>query len=162
MDNILERLQEDMELRGLSKETKKHYLDHAKRFLLWTGKPAEEMDEQNIRQFLKYLIERKLSVSSVNIHNSALRFLYAVTLNRNLNYRQIPRLKQIRRLPGILTKEELGRIFDTCTNLKHRAILMTIYGAGLRLSEISKLKVVPATEPTADFHRLDSPHAGRT
>jgi integrase/recombinase XerD len=142
MDNILERLQEDLELRGLAKETKKHYFDHAKRFLLWAGKPAEELDEQNIRQFLKYLItERQLSVSSVNIHNSALRFLYAVTLNRNLNYRQIPRLKQIRHLPGILTKEEIGRVFDVCKNLKHRAILMTIYGSGLRLSEISHLKV---------------------
>lgn len=142
MDNILERLQEDIELRGLSKETKKHYLDHAKRFLRWAGKPAEEMDEQNIRQFLKYLInERHLSVSSVNIYNSALRFLYAVTLNRNLNYRQIPRLKQIRHLPGILNKDEIGRIFEVCKNLKHRAILMTIYGSGLRLSEISNLKV---------------------
>jgi len=142
MVNILERMQEDISLRGLSKNTEKEYLNRVKAFLSWTGKPAEDMDEQDIRQFLKYLInERHLSVSSVNIHNSALRFLYAVTLNRNLNYRQIPRLKQIRRLPGILTKEEIGRIFDTCTNLKHRAILMTIYGAGLRLSEISKLKV---------------------
>jgi len=135
-------MQEDISLRGLSKNTEKEYLNRVKAFLSWAGKPAEDMDEQDIRQFLKYLInERHLSVSSVNIHNSALRFLYAVTLNRNLNYRQIPRLKQIRRLPGILTKEEIGRIFDTCTNLKHRAILMTIYGAGLRLSEISKLKV---------------------
>lgn len=59
MNNILEHMQEDMELRGLSKETKKHYIDHSKKFLLWAGKPAEEMDEQNIRQFLKYLINER-------------------------------------------------------------------------------------------------------
>lgn len=142
MVNILERMQEDISLRGLSKSTEGEYHNRVKAFLSWAGKPAEDMDEQDIRKFLKYLItERHLSVSSVNIHNCALRFLYGVTLNRNLNYRQIPRLKQIRRLPGILTKEEIGRIFETCKNLKHRAILMTIYGSGLRLSEISNLKV---------------------
>jgi site-specific recombinase XerD len=142
MNNIIERLREDIRLRGLSKNTEEEYINRVNVFLRWAGKPAEDMDEQDIRQFLKYLInERQLSVSSVNIHNSALRFLYAVTLNRNLNYRQIPRLKQIRRLPGILTKEEIGNIFEACDNLKHRAILMTIYGSGLRLSEIAKLKV---------------------
>jgi integrase/recombinase XerD len=142
MNNILERMQEDIRLRGLSSSTETEYLDRVNAFLHWAGKTAEDMDEQDIRQFLKYLInERQLSASSVNIHNSALRFLYAVTLNRNLNYRQIPRLKQIRRLPDILTKEEIGCIFEACDNLKHRAILMTIYGSGLRLSEIAKLKV---------------------
>jgi integrase/recombinase XerD len=142
MDNIFKRLSEDIRLRGLSKSTEKEYLKYAQIFLRWAQKPAEEMDEEHIRQFLNYLInERQLSASAINAHNSALRFLYAVTLNRNLNYRQIPRLKQIRRLPGILTKEEVGRIFEVCSNLKHRAILMTIYGSGLRLSEISKLKI---------------------
>jgi integrase/recombinase XerD len=141
MDNIMERLREDIRLRGLSKSTEEEYLNRVNAFLLWAGRPAEEMDEQDIREFLKYLIEKQLSVSSVNTHNSALRFLYAVTLNRNLNYRQIPRQKQIRHLPGILTKEEVGCIFKACDNLKHRAILMTVYGSGLRLSEVAKLKV---------------------
>lgn len=61
MDNILERLQEDIRLRGLSKNTEEEYIDRASMFLRWAGKPAEEMDEQHIRQFLKYLIyERQL------------------------------------------------------------------------------------------------------
>lgn len=142
MDNILDRLQEDIRLRGLAKSTETEYHNRVNAFLQWAGKPAEDMDEQHIRQFLKHLItERQLSTSSINLHNSALRFLYAVTLNRNLNYRQIPRLKQVRHMPGILTKDEIGCIFEACDNLKHRAILMTIYGSGLRLSEIAKLKV---------------------
>ena len=142
MDNIIERLREDILLRGLSKSTEEEYINRVNVFLDWAGKPAEDMDEQDIRKFLKHLIdERQLSVSSINVYNSALRFLYAITLNRNLNYRQIPRLRQVRRLPGILTREEISRIFEACINLKHRAILMTIYGAGLRLSEIVKLKV---------------------
>ena len=50
-------------------------------------------------------------------------------------------MKEVRHLQGILTKEEIGNIFETCDNLKHRAILMTIYGSGLRLSEVANLKV---------------------
>ena len=95
-------------LRGLAAGTQHDYLMHARLFLDWAKQPAEAMDEENIRAYLNYLIsDKKLAVSTVNTYNAALRFLYAVTLNRNLNYRQIPRLKQIRSLPEILTNQSL-------------------------------------------------------
>jgi len=133
---------EDLKLRGLAAGTQTDYLMHARLFLDWANRPAETMDEENIRQYLNYLIsDKKLCVSTVNTYNAALRFLFAVTMNRTLNYRQIPRLKQTRSLPEILTKTEVAQIFDCANSLRNKAILMTIYGAGLRISEVCNLKV---------------------
>lgn len=139
---ILARMEEDILLRGLAQGTREDYLMHAGLFLRYAQRPVEELDEQDIRQYLTYLIaEKKLTVSTVNTYNAALRFLFGVTLNRNLNYRQIPRLRQVRSLPGILTKDELRRVFDNASTLRNKAMLMTLYGGGLRLSEVCKLRV---------------------
>jgi len=133
---------EDLKLRGLAAGTQIDYLMHARLFLDWTNLPAETMDEENIRQYLNYLIsDKKLCVATVNTYNAALRFLFAVTMNRTLNYRQIPRLKQTRSLPEILTKTEVAQILESANSLRNKAILMTIYGAGLRISEVCNLKV---------------------
>jgi len=67
--------------------------------------------------------------------------LYGVTLNVNLNTRQIPRHRKPRKLPDILTQEEIQALFNACDNLRDKCILMTLYGAGLRLSEVASLKV---------------------
>ena len=141
-EQVLSRMTEDLKLRGLATGTQRDYLMHARLFLEWANQPAEAMDEENIRQYLNYLIsEKKLCVSTINTYNAAIRFLYAVTLNRNLNYRQIPRLKQTRSLPEILTKHELIRVFEKVSTLRNKAALMTIYGAGLRVSEVCNLQV---------------------
>lgn len=141
-EEILARMEEDILLRGLAQSAREDYLMHAGLFLRHVKRPAQELDEQDIRQYLTYLItEKKLAVSTVNTYNAALRFLFGVTLNRNLNYRQIPRQKQVRSLPGILTKDELRRIFENASTLQNKAMLMTLYGGGLRLSEVCKLRV---------------------
>lgn len=139
---IIEKLARDIELRGLSKSTEKEYCQRVKLFQEHFKKPATEIIEQEIREYLHYLRnDRKLSVSAVNMCNCALRFLYDVTLEQNLNYKRVPRLKQPYLLPNILTKDEIQAIFNAADNLKHKCILMTIYGSGLRLSEITSLKI---------------------
>ena len=141
-EQVMERMAEDLRLRGLASGTQEDYLMHAGLFLAWAGHPAEEMDEENIRAYLNYLIsEKKLAVSTVNTYNAALRFLFAVTLNRNLNYRQIPRLKEVRRIPEVLTQKEILLLFDNTGSLRNKALLMTIYGAGLRLSDVCGLQI---------------------
>jgi len=141
-EQILDRMAEDLMLRGLATRTQQTYLTCSRLFLNWGGCPAETMDEENIRAYLNHLITKKeLSASTVNIYSSALRFLFAITLGRNLNYRKIPRLKQGRKLPEILTRSEIVRIFNHASTLRNKAVLMTVYGAGLRLSEVCKLKV---------------------
>jgi integrase/recombinase XerD len=139
---VIEKLARDIELRGLSKSTVKEYCQRVKFFQDHFKKPATEIVEQEIRDYLHYLRnDRNLSVSLVNMCNCALRFLYDVTLEQNLNYKRVPRLKQPYLLPNILTKDEVQSIFNAADNLKHKCILMTIYGSGLRLSEITSLKL---------------------
>ena len=67
--------------------------------------------------------------------------MYGVTLDINLNIKQIPRHRKQRKFPDILTQEEIRTLFNACDNLRDKCILMTIYGAGLRLSEVASLKV---------------------
>jgi site-specific recombinase XerD len=133
---------EDLKLRGLAVRTQEAYLDDARIFLRWAGCPAVSMNEENIRAFISELISvKKLSASTINVYNAALRFLFAVTLDRNLNYRQIPNMKQIRGIPEILTKDELSEVFENAYSLQSKAILMTLYGTGVRLSEACSLRV---------------------
>jgi integrase/recombinase XerD len=141
-EQVLEKLQFDVELRGLSKHTQAEYYTKVKIFQDHFNKPATELDEKDIRKFLHYLsTEKGLTSGSVNSYNSGLRFLYGVTLNATLNYKQIPRHRRQRKFPEILTKSEIQSLFDACDNLRDKCILMTLYGAGLRLSEVASLKV---------------------
>lgn len=141
-EQVLEKLKFDVELRGLSKNTKDEYFTKVKIFQNHFDKPATELGEKDIREFLHYLsTEKGLTSGSVNSYNSGLRFLYGVTLNVNLNCKQIPRHRKKRNFPDILTQEEIQSIFAACDNLRDKSILMTIYGAGLRLSEVACLKV---------------------
>lgn len=141
-EQVLEKLKFDVELRGLSKNTQDEYYTKCKIFQNYFDKPATELNEKDIREFLHFLTtEKKLASGSVNSYNSGLRFLYGVTLNTNLNCKQIPRHRRHRKFPNILTQEEIQILFNACDNLRDKCILMTIYGGGLRLSEVSCLKV---------------------
>ena len=141
-EEVLDRLKFDVELRGFSKHTQAEYYTKVKLFQDHFDKPATELCVEDVRQFLHYLTTvKKLAPESVNTYNSGLRFLYGVTLNVNLNHRQIPRHRKPRKLPDILTQEEIQSLFNVCDNLRDKCILMTLYGAGLRLSEVASLKV---------------------
>lgn len=142
MENVIQKLLLDMQLRGMSPSTQQSYSTCVKIFQSFHGKPVEELGEDEVREFLQYLLkEKKLSTGTVNIYNSALKFLYEVTLQRDWNIKNIPRLKHSRRLPAILSHMEVQSLFDATENLKHKCILMTVYSSGLRVSEVTKLKV---------------------
>lgn len=141
-EQVLEKLKFDVELRGLSKNTQDEYLTKAKMFQDYFDRPATELGVEDVRQFLHHLSTvKKLAPESVNSYNSGLRFLFGVTLDANLNLRQIPRHRKPRKLPDILIQEEVQALFNACENLRDKCILMTLYGAGLRLSEVASLKV---------------------
>lgn len=141
-EEVLAKLKFDVELRGLSKNTQDEYYSRVKNYQNYFDKPATELSVEDIRQFLHYLTtEKKLVSASVNTYNSALRFLYGVSLNITLNIKQIPRHRKQRKFPDILTQEEIQILFNACDNLRDKCILMTIYGAGLRISEVASLKV---------------------
>lgn len=141
-EEILNKMRIDLQLRGRSIDTVEDYVIHARLFQDYFNKPADQMREMEIREYLHYLLTEKKNVpSTVNSYNSALRFLYGETLDIVLNLKKIPRAKQTRRIPELPTKEEISYLFYLTTNLKYRAIFMTIYGSGLRVSEASNLKV---------------------
>jgi len=141
-EQILLRMKEDILLRGLSKNTLESYTTNARIFLEYCNRPTEQLNEHDIRNFLWYLInDKKSSPGTVNSYSAAIRFLFAVTFNRTLNYLQIPRQKKRKTFPEILTREEVFAIIESCKNIKHKAMLTVVYSSGLRVSEAAALKI---------------------
>jgi site-specific recombinase XerD len=139
---LLRRMETDMRMRGMSEHTQRAYVRYAGKFLRRCGKPAEELNEIDARAFLIELLrEGRVCAGTVNSHNAAIRFFFAVTLNRTMNYLQLPRFKKRKTLPEIPTREEVSRLINECANVKHRAFFLLAYGAGLRVSEIAALRV---------------------
>ncbi|MCL6588972.1 MAG: site-specific integrase [Firmicutes bacterium] len=142
MSEYLEIMKQCMDLRGFSPHTKKAYLKEIRFFLAHHHQPVEFLTEKNIREYLYYLISSQdASNSKVDIAYSAIKFFFEFCLQQHLNFRYIPRSKKEKRLPCLLSRNEIKRIFDVTSNLKHKAILMTIYGAGLRVSEATHLQI---------------------
>ena len=139
----IQKMWKDICLRGLSESTFRNYTQNVKKFFEFCNhRPIEQLDEKDVRRFLEYLIvEKKLKPRSVNQHSSALRFFFAVGLNRTMNYSQIPIMKIPKTLPDVLTREEVSKIITVCENQKHKALLLLAYGSGLRTSEIESLRV---------------------
>lgn len=131
-----------MRLRGLSVHTRDSYRIHVTKFLEFTNRAVEELDETDVRKFLIHLIrENKVQTVTINSYSASIRFFFAVTLNRTMNYLQIPRFKTPKKLPEILSREEIGRLINGCPNVKHKAFFQIAYGSGLRISEIAALRV---------------------
>jgi len=142
MLKLLETMKVDLELKGYSLNTVEAYLRYFKQFLEFYQKPIEQLHTDEIRNYLYYLIViKKCSHSYVNVNHSALKFLYKNTLNQQWNVDKIPRMKKEKKLPVILSKAEVRNIFKVTSNLKHKAILTTIYSAGLRISEVRNLTI---------------------
>jgi site-specific recombinase XerD len=138
----LQKMLEDIRLRGLAESTFNIYARNVKRFLTFCNRSIEDLDENDVRQFLNYLIdEKKLAPRTVNQHGAAIRFFFAVGLNRTMNYLQIPLMKIPKTLPDVLTREEVSDLINACLNEKHRAIFLLAYGSGLRTGEIQALRV---------------------
>ena len=142
-EQILEKMKYDLESRGRSPTTVKEYTEKVRLFQDYYGKAADQMGETEILGYQHYLLnEKKLKPNSANTYNSALRFVFGVTLDMPINLNRIPHAKYIRSLPLLPTKEELGFLFYLAgNNLRNKAMFMTIYGAGLRVSEVINLKV---------------------
>lgn len=140
---ILDKLSTDIRLRGMSKDTEIEYVTKAKVFMRHFNKPADEMGEKEFRAFLEYLDrEKKLTPASINTYNSGLRFLFEVTLELDLNYKRLPRKKDPIKLPTAFTRQEIIWFLEAIDDsTKYKAIFSLIYGCGLRLSEITKLRI---------------------
>jgi site-specific recombinase XerD len=142
MQEILQKMQVSMELKGFAKSTKKTYSAHVKRFAEFCDKPLVECDYDDVRNYLYDAIHnRKLSGMFVDSCYSAITFLFKYVFNWKWDMQEVPRLKRKVFLPEILTREEVFAIINSAPNLKHKAVLATAYSAGLRVSEIAHIKI---------------------
>lgn len=143
MTPLRQRMLEDMAIRNLAENTRAAYVQQVVAFARYFHRPPEVLGPEEIRAYQVYLTEtRMLTPSSVSVATGALRFLYKVTLKRPWSVDEIPMPKRPFRLPVILSREEVMHFLDSVGNFKHRAILMSAYAAGLRVSEATHLKVI--------------------
>jgi site-specific recombinase XerD len=142
MATLKEQMLRDLQLRGLSLRTQEAYLQKVRDFARYFKKSPADVTEEEIKVYLQYLLkERRVSESTYRQVYGALKFLYQTTLKRAVTFEKIPSLKSRRKLPVVLDRTEVEALFTVTQNLKHKAILMLIYSAGLRLSEAAHLKI---------------------
>ena len=142
MTPLRKRMFDELQLRNYADNTIERYLDAVQKFAEFFGKSPQRLGPEQVRKFLLHLVQqRKLAPSTVEIHRAALKFLYVKTLHRAWFDESIPRARKRQRLPAILSAEEVTRILDHTTNIKHWVMIATFYATGLRCNELRNLKI---------------------
>ncbi|AOT70564.1 tyrosine-type recombinase/integrase [Geosporobacter ferrireducens] len=133
------------ELKGTPDSSKESYLRRMNTFIKFIQDrqiSMEDITTSDIQQYILFLKkERCLCAGTINNYISAIKFFYTYVLGREWDALKIPRMKRPHEFPVIPPKEDVLAILEATTNLKHKAILMLIYGSGLRVSEVAKLKI---------------------
>ena len=151
MTPLRQRMLEDLQIRNYSPTTIRLYLHSVAEFARHFGKPPDQLGAEHIRRYQLFLIKDKQVSQSTYIQLvCALRFLYTHTLARAINTHtlaraitldRIPFPRRERKLPRILSREQVKALLEAPRTLRHRALLATLHGAGLRVSEVTQLKV---------------------
>lgn len=143
MKELLELMERELEIRGFSPNTNRSYLSTVRDFLKhYEGFGIDEITLEQIHLYQLHLIRvRKVSASTYNLRVCALRFFYNSALKKDWLIRDIPYRKIGRKLPVVLSPQEVSRLLDAVSNLKHRALLTAMYAGGLRVGEATRLKV---------------------
>ena len=142
MTHLRKKMLEELQRRNYSEGTTRAYLHAVEQFAVHFGKSPDRLGPDDLRSYQAYLlVERKLAVGSVVARVAALRFFFVRTLKRREFREELPYPKSHRRLPTVLSLEEVARLIDAAGNLQQRALLMTLYGTGMRRTEVSMLKV---------------------
>ena len=147
------RMLEDMTVRGLRDEMQRDYLRVVSSFAVFLGRAPDSATAEDIRCFQVHQSESGVQLPTINCSVSALRFLFGVTLDRSDLSRRLILVRQPRKLPDVLSVEEVGRLLEAAAGPKHKAALGTAYGAGLRVSEVAALKVDDIDSTHADPRR---------
>jgi len=132
---------DDMAMRGLREGTQRDYIRFVRSFAAFLGRSPDTATAEDVRRFQIHQAETGVQPPTVNGSVSALRFLFTVTLDRPDLSRRLVLVRQPRKLPAVLSVEEVGRLLEAAPGPKHKAALGTAYGAGLRVSEVVALKV---------------------
>jgi site-specific recombinase XerD len=142
MTDLRKRMLEELQRRNYSSTTIRYYLRVVEGFSRHFGKPPDRLSQRHLREYQVYLLtERKLHASTVCLHTAALRFFFVKTLRRSYLQPDLPYPKRPKRLPTVLSQDEVARLIDSASNLLDHAMLMTLYATGIRRAELIRLKV---------------------
>ncbi|MFN8956518.1 MAG: tyrosine-type recombinase/integrase, partial [Hyphomonadaceae bacterium] len=138
---LRQRMIEDMTLRGFQDKTQRGYIRIVSAFAEFLGRSPETATPEDVRAYQIHLSQKGLPTPATNARIAALRFLFTMTLDRPDLSRRLVRVFQPRKLPSVLSPDEVGALLAATTCLKHRAMLSVAYGSGLRAGEVAALKV---------------------
>ena len=135
------RMIEDMTVRHFVDKTRNDYIRHVKTFAAFLGRSPDTAAPEDLRRFQLHLTEIGVQPPSINGAVAALRFFFTVTLDRAEMARHLTFVREPRRVPLVLSPEEVVRLLEAARGPKYKAALSAAYGAGLRVSEVVSLKV---------------------
>lgn len=138
---LRQRLIDEMEMRRFCRETQRNYIRDVGRFATFLGRSPDTATAEDVRRFQVEQSDQGVPVPTMNSIVSALRFFFLHTLDRPDLARKLVRMKRIRKLPVVLSQDEVARLLRATRCLKHQAALSVAYGAGLRAAEVAALKV---------------------
>jgi integrase/recombinase XerD len=141
MTPLRQRLIEDMQLRNLAPETIRGYVYYVARFAKYFGRSPELLTPEHARQYQLHLLEKKVSWSTFNQSVCALRFFYGTTLGRKDYVKRLPFGKKPKRVPVVLSREEVLKFLQCILSRKQRMLLTTMYATGMRVGEAVQLSV---------------------
>ena len=142
MTRLRKMMLEELQRRNYSNGTIRHHLRAVEEFANHYGKSPDKLGLNELRSYQAYLLqERKLAVGTVVNHVAGLRFFFVRTLKRPEFRDYLPYPREEERLPTVLSLDEVARLINASSNLFRRALLMTVYGTGMRRSEVVRLKV---------------------
>src|SRR6516165_3073936 len=138
---LRQRLVEDMTIRRLGPKTQHDYIRHVKSFADFLGRSPGKATAEDVRRYQLRLAAIGATVATVNVSATALRFFFRVTLKRSDLAEEVVSAREPRRLPIVLSPEEVGRLLASAKNIKRKAVLSLAYATGLRASEVVSLKL---------------------
>jgi site-specific recombinase XerD len=142
MTQLRKKMLEELQRRNYSHRTAKAYIRVVREFAEYFHQSPDKLGPDQIRQYQAHLFQvKKLAPATVSQYVSALRFLFVKTLRRHFLAEHIPFPKSHKRLPTVLSPEEVARLIDSSRNLYHRTLLITLYSTAMRRAELCRLKV---------------------
>lgn len=145
MKKYEEKIELYFELKDTPESSQESYWRRMQAFLTFikeNNRAIDNIDFEDIQHYILYLKkDRKLSPGTINNYISAIRFFYTYVLDKEWNNRKVPRMRRRQEFPIIPSKEDVLSLINSSNNLKHKTLLMLIYGSGLRVSEVAKLRI---------------------
>jgi integrase/recombinase XerD len=138
---LRQRMLDDMRMRKFGDKTQSDYQRAVRNFGKYLGRSPDTATVEDLRRYQLHLVDHGISPASLNAAISGLKFFFDVTLDRGQVMAKMQPVHLPRKLPVILSREEVGRLIAAAGNLKHQTALALAYGTGLRVNEVVSLKV---------------------